>query len=164
MIIKFNGTQNLFNFVKNLHEILDDIQERAGLEEQPFKLRDVQVGIVFGEEGNEQYLTVSHDDIPEVFQVQVQLNEAGQIDIQKDNQEETFMDDYSRALAKGEESHLVDEIQSVFEDSELEEIDRIACGDIEEVIYSSVDGLEVHRYYRNNVLVVESAIKPQNKN
>lgn len=162
MIVKFRGTQNLFHFVKNLDGIILDIQERAGLQEQPFKLRDVQLGIVFGEEGNEQYLTVEHDGVSEVFQIQVALNEKGEIDLQKDNQNETFLDDYSRAVSKGEASPVTEEIKSVFDDAELMETERINCGDIEEVHYTTPNGTHVIRYYRNGVLVAEQGIKQHN--
>lgn len=163
MIIKFNGTMNTEQLVKNIEGIVSDIIERAGIESKDIKITDARVGVLFTADTNPQYLVVTHDDVPEIFEVNVKLNDAGEIDRTVDNEKESFHDDYTRAVANGEESPITEEIESVFDDEDLEQTEVIDAGDLQEVHYKlkDLDGTQdtVIRYYRNGVLVGEALAK-----
>lgn len=164
MIVKFHGSQTLAQFIENLGAVVNDIKGRADLttEEKDIKLKDVQVGVTFNIGGTDSFLEVNHGDIAEVFTVNVKLDEAGQIDVTKDNEKETFLDDYTRAIAKGEEVEY-QEIESVYDDDMLVWEKTNDGGDIKEVIYTDAPtGHRVVRYYKNDVLVGECAYTTEN--
>lgn len=160
MIIKFNGTMDTEQLAKNIESIVSDIIKRAGIESKDIKIKDAQVGVLFTADTNPQYLVVTHDDVPEIFEVNVKLNDAGEIDRTVDNEKESFQDDFTRAVANGEESPITEEIESVFSDEELEQTEIIDAGDLQEIHYKLKDTKDtVIRYYRNGVLVGEALAK-----
>lgn len=160
MIIKFNGSMDLAQLKTNIETIVDDIIRRAGLEGRNIAIKDAQVGILFNTDDTPQYLTVTHDGVPEIFEVNVKLNDEGEIDRTLDNEKESFHDDYTRAVANGETSPIVEEIESVFNDEDLEQVDSIDAGDLKEVHYNVKDTDDVVvRYYRDDLLVGEALVK-----
>lgn len=165
MIIKFHGSQTMTQFIENMGTVVKDITERAGLsvKENDIKLKDVQIGVTFNVDGQERFLEVCHDGITELFTVNVKLTEAGEIDLTKDNEEETFLDDYTRAIAKGEEKEYT-AIESVYNQEELQLVDSVDGGDIVENIYKhEKTGDTVVQFYKNSELVGEFAYNPDEK-
>lgn len=160
MIIKFNGTMDIEQLKTNIETVVGDIIRRAGLEGHNIAIKDAQLGVLFNVDTNPQYLTVEHEGVPEIFEVNVKLNDAGEIDRAVDNEKESFHDDYTRAVAKGEEAPVTEEIESVFNDDELEEVEVVDAGDLKEVHYNLKDTEDsVVRYYRNGLLVGEALVK-----
>lgn len=162
MLIKFKGESNLKQLGVNLYEVIDDVIGRLSQQGVPVgksmdtvTVRDVQIGVVFDIGGKKQMLSVEHGGITEMFQVNVQLDEEGKIKKAVDNEESTFMDDYSRAVANGEIKEY-DEIPSAFAEDVLEKVYEEDGGDIKAVTYRHKETEEtVIRYYKNDVLVGE---------
>lgn len=163
MIIKFNGTLTKEQLIEHIDTLVSDVLVRAGMttDDLHIALRDVQLGVLFSADtANPQYLTVEHDGVPEIFELNVKLKDNGDIERRKDNEKESFKDDFTRAVAKGEGSPITQEIESVFKDEELEEVNTVDAGDLQEVHYNLKDTEdEVVRYYRNGVLVGEALLK-----
>lgn len=164
MIIKFNGETSLSKLPELIKEITKDIQERAGIPASKFKVKDAQVGLVF-KVGNEmKYMAVEHDGVAEIFQVNVQLDEKGNIKKTVDNEEESFVDEYSKAVAKGLESPVVEEIESVYDSEELVEVARDDAGDLVAIYFEHIETKEtVVQYFRNGILVAEMGYKDKEK-
>lgn len=159
MIIEIHGETTVENLTKMLMDIIKDIQIRAGLSNSfDFNIKDAKVGVVFNVNGEKKGLVVEHEGIEETFTVHVELDEAGNIKRAKDNEEQTFLDEYSRAIAKGLESPTTEEIESVYEDEDLEEVFTETGGDLKAVHYKHKieEGLFVVRYFRNEILVGET--------
>ena len=99
----------------------------------------------------------------EPFVVHVELDEKGNVKRTKDNEEESFLDDYSRAIAKGLESPTIQEIMSVYNDEDLDCFDSESGGDLVAYHYKHriEKDLKVIRYYRNVVLVGETGYKKE---
>lgn len=161
MIIKLNGETSINKLGKIIQEVAGDIQERAGLEKgTKLKVKDAQIGVMFEVNGELNYLSVEHEGIKEIFQVNVQLDSKGNIVKAVDNEEETFQDEYTRNILKGIESPITEEIESVFDDADLIIIDSVNGGDLVEKTYRNTKTNEiVKRYYRNDVLVGEMGYK-----
>lgn len=160
MIAKLNGEVSLSKLPEVVKEVVKDIQERAGLPALKFKVKDAQLGLVFKVGDEMHYLTVEHDGLSEIFQVQVQLDEKGNIKKAVDNEESTFIDGYSRAVAQGLESPAVEEIESVYNIADLEEVSKEDAGDLVAIQYSHKETKErVVQYFRNDVLVGEMGYK-----
>lgn len=165
MIIKLHGETSLPKLPKVLREVIDNIQERAGLSADKIRVKDVQVGVVLTVEGEEKIISVTHDNVTEMFQVHVKLDKKGDISMSKDNEEESFLDDYSKAIAKGEQpSAGTEEIESSFDDADLEFLYEENGGDlVAEYFRNKKEDMNVIRYYRNGVLVGESGYIPKYK-
>lgn len=163
MIINLHGETSLNKLPKIIKEIVSDIQNRAGIEDAKFNLKDVELGILFNINAKKMMLSSEIDGVVEPFVVHVELDEKGNIKRTKDNEEETFLDDYSRAMAKGESSPTTAEIESVYNDEDLIEYDSESGGDLIALHYKHKleEGLFVIRYYRNGVLVGESGYKKE---
>lgn len=163
MIIKLHGETSMNKLPKILKEVIADVQARAGIPDAKFTLKDVEVGVMFNVEGQKQFISVSHDGVAEVFKVHVKLDKKGNIDMTVDNEKESFLDDYSKAVAKGEESTAgYEPIESVFDDADLEEVHEEDGGDLVAKFYKhKKEDLHVVRYFRNGVLVGESGYKNQ---
>ena len=160
MIIKFNGETSLNKLSESIKEVVSDIQERAGLDASKIKIKDAQIGVLFKVGSEMNYLSVEHDGQREIFQVNVQLDEKGNIKKKVDNEEESFVDDYTKAISKGLESPATKEIESVFNDEELEKVAEEHGGDLVAIYYKhKVTGEQVIRYFRNGVLVGEMGYK-----
>lgn len=167
MIIKFRGQTELNKFMGHTDDIIKDMLVKAGLPgDTPFQVRDVEVGVVFKLDNEYHYMTVTHDDINEILEVYVKLDESGDIDKNVNNVESSFMDDYSKAVAKGEE-YTNEPIMSQYDDALLVEVERLDLGDELQVVkydHKDDDALEVIRYYRgNNVLVGEIGYNKESK-
>lgn len=156
MIIKFNGTMSHEQLARHMAEIINHTLDKLeGVDDT--KLRDVQVGVLFTVGGEDQYLTVKHDGLDEIYNVLVKLDENGEIERSKDNKEETFLDDYTRAVAKGEE-FKVDPIESNYDNEELIKIAELDGGDLVETHYIFKDNCPsdvLVQYHREGVLVGE---------
>lgn len=161
MIIKFNGEISLEQLPKMVEMVVNNIIEKADLKYKNYTIKDAELGIVFDVEGEKRFLTVEHDGIVETFKTIVELGEDGDVKRSKDNEEESFLDDYSRAIAKGEPSPTTKEIESVFNDEDLEFLSSESGGDLVAYIYRHLkeEGLFVMRYFRNNILVGETGYK-----
>ena len=158
MIIKLHGETTIENLPKVISELIADIQLRTGIDPaSSIILKDVELGVLFNMHGEKMLLSVEHEGVRETFTIHVELDEAGNIKKAKDNEEESFLDEYSRAIALGLESPTTTEIESVFNDEDLILIDTEIGGDL--VAYTYAHALEkdltVRRYYRNGVLVGE---------
>lgn len=160
MIIKFNGETSLSKLPELIKGITKDIQERAGIPASKFKVKDAQIGLVF-KFGNEmKYMVVEHDGVAEIFQVNVQLDEKGNIKKTVDNEEESFTDEYTRAVTKGLECPVDKEIDSVYNADELKEVNREDVGDLVAIYFEHKESKEkVVQYFRNGTLVAEMGYK-----
>ena len=107
------------------------------------------------------YLNVEHEGVPEIFKVAVELDEKGNIKKAVDNEKESFMDDYSRARAKGVADSIGrTEIESVYNDSDLDFHREENGGDLVCKYYKHKQtGELVERFYRDGVLVGEAGYK-----
>lgn len=160
MIIKLHGETSLNKLPKILKEVISDIQNRAGIEESKFTIKDAEIGILFNVNGEKMFLSVEHEGIKETFNVHVELDEKGNIKNKKDNEAETFADDYSRAIAKGFDATITEEIESSYKDEFLVEEERTDAGDLVEIKYKEIiTGETVFRYYRNGILIGEIGFK-----
>lgn len=160
MIIKLHGETSLNKLPKILKEVITDIQNRAGIEESKFNIKDLEVGILFNVNGEKMFLSVQHEGVKETFTVHVELDGKGNIKSNKDNENESFLDDYSKAVSKGLANPVTKEIESVYNDEDLIEESRIDAGDLVEITYTEIfTGEKVQRYYRNGVLVGEIGYK-----
>ena len=155
MIIKFKGETSLKQMGQMLPEIIKDTQQRAGIETADFLLKDVEIGVVFNIAGEKQFLAVEHEGLKETFTLVVQLDKQGNVVTKKDNEEETFMDKFERAVAKGEEVEYK-EIESAYSDNDLVLETETYGGDMVCKTYRHIGTEEkVFRYYKNNILVGE---------
>lgn len=157
MIIKFYGEMTLQQLGCHLYEVIRDISKRAdlGIDANGVKVRDIQLGAVFNINGEHQYLTVDHDGLNEIFQVNVQLDKDGEIKKAVDNEKESFLDEYSKAVAKGEEKEY-SVIESVYDSADLIQIDELNGGDIVEKTFKhAVTEETVIQYYKNGKLIGE---------
>lgn len=161
MIMKLHGETSLNKLPKIIKEVVADVQARAGIPDAKFTVKDVEVGILFNVEGEKNFLSVTHKGVAEPFKVHVKLDQKGNVDMTVDNEKESFLDDFSRAVAKGEDSPAGHEpIESVFEDADLEEVHEEDGGDLVAKYYQhKKEDLLVVRYFRNGVLVGESGYK-----
>lgn len=165
MVIKFYGETNLNKLSKLIKEVVTDIQQRAGIEEAKFSLKDAEIGVMFDVKGEKMMLSSEIDGVVEPFRVCVQLDEKGDIYKKKDNEEESFLDDYQRAVAKGLESPTTDSIKTVFNDEDLIQEHEEAGGDLVAKYYiNTATGEKVIRYYRNDILVGETGYKQKEAN
>lgn len=160
MIIKLHGETSLNKLGKIIKDVTEDVQKRSGLESTKFKVRDCEIGISFNVNGESKILNVEHDGLQEIFKVHVKLDEKGNVDFKKDNEEESFLDGYTQSVLKDGEPVGTEEIESVFFDDELEFIREENGGDLVAKHYKDLkEDLLVIRYYRNGILVGESAFK-----
>lgn len=161
MIIKFKGETSLNKLPKLIKEVTTDIQQRAGIPETQFKIKAAEIGLVFKVGEEMHYLNVEHEGVPEIFKVAVELDEKGNIKKAVDNENKSFMDDYSRARAKGEADSIGrKEIKSVYKDSDLEFQREENGGDLVCKYYLHKEtGELVERFYRDGVLVGEAGYK-----
>lgn len=161
MIIKVHGETSMNKLPKTLKEVVADVQARAGIPDAKFIIKDAEVGILFNVEGEKNFLSVTHDGVAEPFKVHVKLDKKGNVDTTVDNEKESFLDDYSRAVAKGEQPQAgYEPIESVFNDDALEEVHEENGGDLVAKYYEhKKEDLLVVRYFRNGVLVGESGYK-----
>ena len=162
MIIKLHGETTVEKLSVLLTEIITDIKARTGLDAAfNFNIKDAEVGVLFNVNGEKMGLVVEHEGVEETFTVHVELDENGNIKRAKDNEEESFLDEYSRAISKGLESPTTEEIESVYADEDLAEIWVEQGGDLKAIHYKhkNEEGLFVARYFRNGVLVGETGYK-----
>lgn len=160
MIVKFMGQQTTDQLFDNINTIMNDITSRTKLSSSGFKLRTVELGFVFNVDGEDKFLTVNHDGIEEIFQINVQLEQDGTIKKAKDNEDESFQDDFTRSVMRGED-FMVDcpVIESEYNADDLIELDRLDGGDTIEVRYKHKQTNEIiYQYFFNNVLVGEMAV------
>lgn len=155
MIIKLNGETTLDKLPQIIRDIVKDIEGRAGLDSTDIKIKDTQLGILFSVDNESKYITVDHDGLPEIFQVQVQLDEQGNVVKSVDNEKETFLDDYSRSVAMGTEAPCQVEIESVYQEKDIRIFDTFDYGDLTEKHYVHLSGAKIIRYYRGSILVGE---------
>lgn len=160
MIIKLHGETSLNKLPKILKEVITDIQKRANIEETKFSVKDAELGILFTVNGEKMMLSSEIDGVIEPFKVHVELDAKGNVVKKKDNEEESLLDDYSRAIAKGLESPTTEEIESVFNDEDLIQEHEESGGDLVAKYYKNIaTGEHVIRYYRNGILVGETGYK-----
>lgn len=164
MKIILDGKTTITKLPKLLKEIIKEVQNKVGVEKAPVKIEKAEIVATFKVNGEPQYVTVVHDDLPELFTVAVKLDDNGNIEKSVDNEKETFLDDYSRAVAKGELTNY-EEIQPSFKDEELEEIRTNDGGDIKESLFRHIEtGNTVVRYYKNDKLVGEAGFETEPEN
>lgn len=157
MKIILEGKTTLTKLPKVLKEVLTEVKEKTGLVDAPVKLDRAELVFTFKVNGEEQYATVDHEGIKELFTVAVKLDEKGNIEKSVNNENESFLDEYTRATAKGETKEY-EIIQSEYSDTELETIRVNDGGDIQEIIYRHIEtGDTVVRYIKNGNLVGEVA-------
>lgn len=161
MIVKFKGETSLNKLPKLIKEVTADIQQRAGIPETQFKVKDAELGLVFKVGEEMHYLNVEHEGVPEIFKVAVELDEKGNIKKAVDNEKESFMDDYTRARAKGVADEIGrTEIESVYNDSDLDFHREEDGGDLICKYYKHKQtGELVERFYRDGILVGEAGYK-----
>lgn len=164
MKIILDGKTTLTKLPKILKEVITEVQAKTGAENAPVKLDRAELIFTFMINGEPQYVTVNHDGVPELFTVAVKLDEKGNIERAVNNENESFLDEYTRAMAKGETKEY-EPIQSIFKDEELEVVRVNDGGDIQEVISRHLaTGDTVVQYYKNDVLVGEVAFEATPEN
>lgn len=166
MIIKLHGETSIKNLPNIIKDLITDIQVRAGIDPaSSITLKDVELGVLFNINGEKMLLSVEHGGVKETFTIHVELDEAGNIKGKKDNEEESFLDEYSKAVALGLESPTTEEIESVYNDDDLAEVSFEVGGDLKAIHYKhkTEEGLFVVRYYRNGVLVGETGYGEKKK-
>lgn len=164
MKIILDGKTTLTKLPKILKEIIAEVQAKTGIGNAPVKLERAELNITFKVNGEEQYLTVNHDGIPELFTVAVKLDDKGNIEKAVHNENESFLDEHTRAMAKGEIKEY-EEIETSFDDEFLEEVRVNDGGDIQEIIYRhTMTGGMVVRYYKNGKLVGEAGLETPPEN
>lgn len=164
MKIILDGKTTLTKLPKILKEIITEVQAKAGVESAPVKLDKAELVFTFMVNGEPQYVTVNHDGVPELFTVAVKLDEKGNIERAVNNENETFLDEYTRAMAKGETKEY-EVIQSSYKDEELETVRVNDGGDIQEIIYRHIETSNtVVRYIKNGDLVGELAFETAPEN
>ena len=147
MKIILDGKTTLTKLPKILKEIITEVQAKAGVESAPVKLDKAELVFTFMVNGEPQYVTVNHDGVPELFTVAVKLDENGNIERAVNNENETFLDEYTKEY---------EVIQSSYKDEELETVRVNDGGDIQEIIYRHIEtGNTVVRYIKNGDLVGE---------
>ena len=155
MIIKINGETTVNKLPNIIKEVAGTIQERMGADHK-IKIKNAEIGVVAMVEGEPMYFKVEHDGIEEILTINVQLDKKGNILKTVDNEKESFLDDYSKAVAKGIDCIKNEPIESVYnmEDLQLEHVED--GGDIQGRYYvHKVTNERVIQYYRNGVLVGE---------
>lgn len=164
MKIILDGKTTLTKLPKILKEVITEVQAKAGAENAPVKLDRAELIFTFTVNGEPQYVTVNHDGVPELFTVAVKLDEKGNIERAVDNEKESFLDEYTRATAKGETKEY-EVIETSFKDEELETVRVNDGGDIQEIIYRHIEtGNTVVRYVKNGELVGELAFETAPEN
>ncbi len=93
MKIILDGKTTLTKLPKILKEIIAEVQAKTGIGNAPVKLERAELNITFKVNGEEQYLTVNHDEIPELFTVAVKLDDKGNIEKAVHNENESFLDE-----------------------------------------------------------------------
>ncbi len=155
MKIRIEGQQSVNKLGANIKEIIKKVQEKTGLDDLTCKIECAEVTVVFVKDKEPQYLTVNHDGVNEIFTVACMVDKKGNIEKAVDNEEKSFLDEYTRALAKGEVKEYP-VIESKYDDSELEEKAVTDGGDMREVAYTHKEtGDTVIRYYKNGELIGE---------
>lgn len=164
MIIKFVGEQTTEQMMENLTKVVSEVLVKVGIEGVPFKVKTVEMGLVFDVEGEQQFLTVAHEGVEEIFQINVQLDEEGEIKKSVNNEEQSFQDDFTRSVMKGEEFKVGEPIESEYNEADLIELDRVDGGDIVEVRSRHKETDEIiYQYFYNGELVGEMAVIEQPK-
>lgn len=168
MIIKFSGECTQLQLNQHINTIVTDVVMRAGLELSAVKIKDAQVGVVMFIGGEPKYLQVEPAGVPEIFQVYVKLDENGEIEgAPVDNQDKTFLDDYTLAISKGETYNFNDPIESEYDAENLELVNTVDGGDLVETYYNIKEGPYagdlVVQYRRNHVLVAEFRLVKKDK-
>jgi len=164
MKIILDGKTTITKLPKVLKEAVSEVQARIGVDNAPVKIDRAEIVLAFKVNGEEQYATVVHEGVQELFTVAIKLDEKGNVVKAVDNENESFLDDYSRAVAKGETKEY-EVIESVFKDEELELVRTNDGGDIQEIIYRhKVSGDTVVRYIKNGELVGELAFETEPEN
>ena len=164
MKIILDGKTTLTKLPKILKEVITEVQAKAGIGNAPVKLEKAELVFTFMVNGEPQFVTVNHDEVPELFTIAVKLDEKGNIERAVDNEKESFLDEYTRAMAKGEAKEY-EVIQSTFKDEELETVRVNDGGDIQEIIYRHIEtGNTVVRYIKNGELVGELAFETAPEN
>lgn len=156
MILKFRGTTTLTKLTKHIKDIAEDIQKRADIISSSIKVKDAEVGVIFTVDGKPVYLDVEHEGVKEVFTMMVQLDEKGNIVKEVDNEETSFLDNYSRSIAKGEVL-TYKPIKSKFNYSDMAIIKIEKIDDeltIKSYRHKKTNDI-VHQYYKDSILVGE---------
>lgn len=164
MKIILDGKTTLTKLPKILKEVITEVQEKTGAGNAPVKVEKAEIVFTFMVDGEPQFVTVNHDGVAELFTVAVKLDEKGNIERAVNNEHESFLDEYTRAMAKGEVKEY-EIIQPTFNDEELEVVRVNDGGDIQEVIYKHIPtGDTVVRYIKNGDLVGELAFETAPEN
>lgn len=151
MIIKFNGATTFNQFEETIREIVRKVEGQINHKVENIRLKDMEVGVLLTVDGEERYLTVTHDELEEVFTVFVQLDEEGNVLAEKDNKEETLLDDFTRSVLKNEELPTYQKIESIYNDDELEFLEETGTTDLTEQKFRNKDGDIVIRYLQQGV-------------
>lgn len=159
MKIILDGKTTINKLPTILRDVVTDIKEKAGVPDAPVKIERAEIVFTAMINGEPQYFTVDHEGLKELFTVAVKLDEKGNIIKAVNNENESFLDEYTRAMAKGETKEYK-VIESIFKDEELETVRVNDGGDIQEIIYRHKEkGDTVVRYFKNGDLVGEVAFE-----
>ena len=151
MIIKTNGATTVPQLENIVKEVVGKVEDQLGQKVEHIRLKDAEIGVLLTVNGEEQYLTVTHDDFEEIFTTFIQLDERGEIARAKDNEEESFLDDYTRSLAKGEKPLTYEKIESIYNDEDLTYVAEVGTEELRECRYLNKEGQTVIRYYQEGV-------------
>lgn len=156
MRIQTKGITTLSKVQKLIKEIVNETLIKANIDPDiKFKIEDFSCDVVFIVDGKDQKITVNHDGLPEIFTMGIKLDSKGNVDMSTDNSKKSFIDDYVRQEMTGQVKEY-QTIESMYSDTDLEELQTTQFGDVMETTYEIV-GTDEHlvRYYKNDNLIGE---------
>jgi len=163
MKVTFVGEINVEVMTQKLVEIAQSTIERLEKEHQAkingHSIHEVDLQIKFDVEGMDepQMLTVDHNGVTEPFQWIVDLNEGKELT----NEHESMFDEYSKAMAQGEE-HQFKEVESLYNDADLLLEHTETFGDMKKEFYSvAQEDYKVVRIYQAEKLIQEYKLLPR---
>ena len=163
MIIKTKGTTTLEQLNRIVGELVGKVTQQLGATIEGVKIKDAELGVVLTINGEEQYVTVNHDGLDEVFKVVVALDENGEVKKERTNEKESFLDGYTRSQATGQQQPAMTRIESVYNDEDLTLAYEEVAGDLTERGYRHKDNLAVIRYYREGIGLVGEMAYEENQ-
>lgn len=160
MKIQINGEIKLQAINKIVTNVIEGTFKKMGKDMGEIRLSQVVFETAFIIESGSEPLKMmaEHNGNFEPFVVMVKVDEYGNIEGEKSNEDVPIYDEIYHKLAKGESIDLpTDAIATEYVDDELEIMDEIIGGDIKGVRYAvkTDNNKQILRYFNNDVLVAE---------
>lgn len=157
------GGASLSEIFAKLEEVAENsmkkMSEQTDLKILGYEVHEAEVTFKFKVEGMEepQLMTVEHHvGYPELFTWLVNMENEDT----STNEEESMYDDYTVSIAKGEEMQF-EEIESLYEEDDLEEESVEEYGDMKKITYKHIDGFKVMQIMQNDKVIQEVKLIPK---